>query len=1005
MPTLSLAMIVKDEEKNLGKCLQSVQGCFDELIVIDTGSHDRTKEIAQSFGASIYDFEWIDDFSAARNFSFSKATCDYIMWLDADDILKPEDRKRLQDLRYKLGDVDAYAMRYDTSRDEFGNPTCFFTRLRISRNTGDPKWDSPIHETLIVPKDWKHGLTNITVTHDPSAEDVAHDPGRNIRLLRKAVVARPEDLRLRYYLARELAHTNDGAREAIERFEEYLRQDSVDLNRVDAWLYLGISYWKTGNGEKGIETCLKGIQLDPRWAEFYVTIGQIYYDRKDWQKAIHWFEGATRCTVPDSWGFILYDNYTWVPWDRLCVAYWQVGEQFKSYDANERALKYRPKDARLIENQRVMRNLMCTGRVSDSLVRLNLGSTRAISSYRSCYPLKAPGVDEVFDVNSIPYDDATVHAIYCDRVVENLNGQAARDAFKEWARVLRHNGELVLKVTDLDLCCEGFLREEDREPCGKENVGPKEWFRHAIYGLSKTGFAPSEKRTAFTKAELRRLLEANGFEIASLRNCEADGVPSIEVRAYQKRQPMKIRWLLSSADENDHTTRVRRIYLHRYLQLKGVDSKIYEKNTWKDGDDALFVELKKATVVILTEAGDIELKLVDRLRKCGVAVVLDLAPDLYDRTKLKTANVHLDKLLKSVSFIACASFGLASELQGSLRTCVIPDTYQLPIEPLGHAYEAHGEKGKLRVVWCGLAKDMENVAPIRQTISDLGMELLVISDGDKADRKLSQEKWLHDLSDADIAIFPEPHWVKESTAKSNFWVTQAQSLGLPVLVSSIPSYKEAVAHGKTGYVCDSLKDWAQCLGQLASAASLRENLGRSAKVEVRKRYAIDRVADKWLALAETLSLEAAAPPKVDIIILTYNNPKYLKLCIESIRRNTAWPHNIIVVDSGDDETYDWLKAQTDIISWKSPTRLHFSAATNAGIGLAKEKFIMMLNNDTIVSAGWLAALMHEAVKPGAGAVGPFANNEKGRLHNEPIMIKTAEDGKKQGAQSLQEVKG
>ena len=83
MSTLSLCMIVKDEETVLPRCLESVQGLFDEIVVIDTGSTDQTREIARSFGAEVFDFQWRDDFSVARNFSFSKATGDYLFWMDA----------------------------------------------------------------------------------------------------------------------------------------------------------------------------------------------------------------------------------------------------------------------------------------------------------------------------------------------------------------------------------------------------------------------------------------------------------------------------------------------------------------------------------------------------------------------------------------------------------------------------------------------------------------------------------------------------------------------------------------------------------------------------------------------------------------------------------------------------------------------------------------------------------------------------------------------------------
>ena len=84
---ISVCLIVKNEEDVIERCLESVKGFSDELIVVDTGSSDKTKEIVRKFTDKLYDFEWIDNFSAARNYAFSKAKCDYLFWLDADDIV------------------------------------------------------------------------------------------------------------------------------------------------------------------------------------------------------------------------------------------------------------------------------------------------------------------------------------------------------------------------------------------------------------------------------------------------------------------------------------------------------------------------------------------------------------------------------------------------------------------------------------------------------------------------------------------------------------------------------------------------------------------------------------------------------------------------------------------------------------------------------------------------------------------------------------------------------
>ena len=94
MATISVCMIVKNEEEVLARCLDSLSGLWEELIIVDTGSTDRTKEIAKKYTEKIYDFSWTGNFSDARNYSFSKAECDYIYSADADEVLDEENRER-----------------------------------------------------------------------------------------------------------------------------------------------------------------------------------------------------------------------------------------------------------------------------------------------------------------------------------------------------------------------------------------------------------------------------------------------------------------------------------------------------------------------------------------------------------------------------------------------------------------------------------------------------------------------------------------------------------------------------------------------------------------------------------------------------------------------------------------------------------------------------------------------------------------------------------------------
>ena len=136
MVTISLCMIVKNEERVLGRCLESVQEIADEIIIVDTGSEDRTKEIAEKYHARVFEQEWQDDFSRARNYSFSHAEMDYCMWLDADDVLLYEDNKKLEQLKENLDvSVDMVIMRYNMSFDKDDKPTYSFNRERLLKRT------------------------------------------------------------------------------------------------------------------------------------------------------------------------------------------------------------------------------------------------------------------------------------------------------------------------------------------------------------------------------------------------------------------------------------------------------------------------------------------------------------------------------------------------------------------------------------------------------------------------------------------------------------------------------------------------------------------------------------------------------------------------------------------------------------------------------------------------------------------------------------------------------
>jgi tetratricopeptide (TPR) repeat protein len=147
---ISLCMIVKNEEANLPACLESAADLVDEIIIVDTGSSDRTKEVAARFGARIVDFPWVDSFAAARNESLRHATGDWIFWLDADDRLDEDNRQRLRELFAGLRDENvAYVMKCQCLPDPVHGTTTVVDHVRLFRNSPELHWKYRVHEQIL----------------------------------------------------------------------------------------------------------------------------------------------------------------------------------------------------------------------------------------------------------------------------------------------------------------------------------------------------------------------------------------------------------------------------------------------------------------------------------------------------------------------------------------------------------------------------------------------------------------------------------------------------------------------------------------------------------------------------------------------------------------------------------------------------------------------------------------------------------------------------------------
>jgi len=247
MKSLSLAMIVKNEEEVLRRCLNSASSLYNELIIVDTGSTDKTKEIAAEFNAKIYDFEWIDDFAAARNFSFSKCTSDYILWLDADDVVKDQDVEKIKKYLESEESYDSLLCRYIYAHDEKDNPILVLKRNRIVKNDKKIHWVYPIHECVTgfsFSKD-----SDIEVHHYQTEAGYNRKQGRNLKILKK-LVQESDEPRHQWYYARELADSGQ-SKKAITLIKKIVKEKKCwEGDIINAYQKLANLYLESNQTEK-----------------------------------------------------------------------------------------------------------------------------------------------------------------------------------------------------------------------------------------------------------------------------------------------------------------------------------------------------------------------------------------------------------------------------------------------------------------------------------------------------------------------------------------------------------------------------------------------------------------------------------------------------------------------------------------------------------------------------------------------------------------------------------
>ncbi len=342
--SLSLCMIVRDEETNLRDCLLPLRQVCDELIVVDTGSRDRTPRLAKEMGAKVFYFPWRDDFSAARNASLNYAQGDWILWMDADDRIDPKEGRRIREL---AGPGGRNAFSFRVINQGTGEE---FYQLRLFPKLPGVKFEGAIHEQV-------EGTLRSLGVGVERQEIIIHHLGymlgerkrkkdlRDLKILKKWLAENQDDFYSRFQLALTYDSLGEPQR-ALELTRELLEDSRFPTFSEDLFLYAHLLraklYCKLGEDVKSIDTLRSALQRKGDFwpAKFYLA--ELLCLRKDYPQALPYLEevkkgGLNALSLPLPLSLMKVKTDYW-----LGICYEETGQIPQAIDAYQRCIAQKP---------------------------------------------------------------------------------------------------------------------------------------------------------------------------------------------------------------------------------------------------------------------------------------------------------------------------------------------------------------------------------------------------------------------------------------------------------------------------------------------------------------------------------------------------------------------------------------------------------------------------------------------------------------------------------------
>lgn len=355
-------MIVKDEEKFIEQCINSVREHVDEIIVVDTGSKDNTLEIAQRLGAKVYTFEWVDDFSAARNFSLSKATSDWILVMDPDEIIAEKDAERVKQTiqttaisafqfnqRTYTNNSEQASWKRANLQDENTRGFLGYVDIPITRlfvNDKNLKFTGRVHEDITTSiKENKLPIlkSDIIIHHyeySKGRDFVADKQLYYLDLTLRKIKEQPKDPKA--YADAGIIYYNykKDWDKALIYFKKAIE---IDPNYKSAYNYLARIYTNKGQKDEAGKILQRCIDKGINDALVYFNLAKLFMGKKKMDEAISLLKKATEINQQDNNNLNLRAEMFYI----LGEAYMEKGEMFKAIDVFKKSLGINPKHLEL----------------------------------------------------------------------------------------------------------------------------------------------------------------------------------------------------------------------------------------------------------------------------------------------------------------------------------------------------------------------------------------------------------------------------------------------------------------------------------------------------------------------------------------------------------------------------------------------------------------------------------------------------------------------------------